>query len=169
MVTALWASPDLEDEFLQMSDAQVASLVLAHNQGGYNLAAIAWQESQAGKFRIGINKGSIDLGLFHLNSKSFLSRWYKDHPDKIRSHYYDNVILSKIVVDDAYSSIYAFKELQYWRVKRHRNIRDSIKSYNCGNNIQRRRCDLYLKRVWDKRAVLYKHLQVERYWYKENL
>lgn len=167
MVLHLNAKSDLTEEFLQMSDKQVEALTLAYNQGGYNLAAIAWQESQAGKFRIGINRNnSVDLGLFHMNSKSFLSRWYKEHPDKFRTPYYDNVVLSKILVDDAYASIYAQKEFDYWHKDRHRNIRDTIKSYNCGNNINRARCDKYLKKVNNKRSVLFKHLQVGRYWYR---
>lgn len=167
MVIHLNAATDLEREFLRMSDSQVKSLVLAYNQGGYILSAIAWQESQAGKYRIGVNEGSVDLGLFHLTSSSFLARWYREHPDKVRTKFYDNIILSRVIIDDTYSSTYAYKELQYWNVKRKRTMRDSVKSYNCGNNIKRKRCDLYLSRIWEKRTVLIRHLRVGRYERKE--
>jgi len=166
MVCSMHAQ-SLTDEFLQMSDKQVESLTFAHNQGGYTLAAIAWTESHAGKVRINLNVGSVDLGLFMLNSKSFLERWYKAHPDKTRSHYYDNILLSRVMTDDSLSSIYAQKELDYWKTMRNRNIRDTIKSYNCGSNIQRHRCDKYFRKVWDRRKVLIQHLQVENYWYKD--
>jgi len=159
---------DLTKEFMQMSDNQVASLILAYNQGGYNLAAIAWQESNAGKYRINMNPTSVDLGLFHLNNVAFLSRWYVEHPKKVQTHFYDNILLSKIMTDDSYASIYAQKELDYWNKKRHRNTRDSIKSYNCGTNIERRRCDRYLSKVMHKRSILIKHLQVDDYVYRSS-
>ena len=167
MVLSLQAS-DLRQEFLQMSDKQVASLVSAYNQGGYTLAAIAWQESNAGKYRINLNSDSVDLGLFHLNSKAFLARWYREHPDKVQTRFYSNILLSKIMVDDSYASIYAQKELSYWRDKRSRNMRDSIKSYNCGNNIERRRCDQYLHSILTKKHALIQNLQVGDYVYRSS-
>lgn len=155
----------LTTEFLRMSEKQKEALVVAYDQGGYTLAAIAWQESHAGNFRVGLNSnGSVDLGLFHINSESFLSRWYKEHPKKKRTPFYDNILLSKITVDDVYASKYANKELIYWRVQRKRSLKDAIKSYNCGTNINREVCNSYFTNILSKRLCLINHLQVGMDW-----
>lgn len=168
LLSALWiglSANSLTSEFLQMSEKQKEALVIAYDQGGYTLAAIAWQESHAGNFRVGLNSnGSVDLGLFHINSKSFLARWYKEHPKKKRTKFYDNILLSKITVDDVYASKYANKELIYWRVQRGRSLRDSVKSYNCGTNINRKICEVYFNKILRKKLCLMHHLQVGLSW-----
>ena len=160
-ITVSLYSMTLTEEFFRMSAVQQDVLKQAHHIGGYTLAGQVWQESQAGKYRVGLNtNGSADLGVAHINSSSFLTRWYKEHPKHLRSPFYDNILLSKLMIDDEFNLSYAMKERNYWKVKRGRDPEDVIKSYNCGNNIKRQRCVNYLKVIQDKTMVLILHLQV---------
>jgi len=137
----------------QIEKLHEAFLYGKHLKLGYTLAAIAWKESQCGAVRINMNKTSIDLGLFHLNSKSFLDRWYLLHPNKKRTHYYDNVLLSKIMMNDEYAATYAIKELLYWGAIRKDYVL-AIKSYNCGVDIKRKRCTAYANSITERVAIL---------------
>jgi len=150
---------DYHKEFFHMDKSQINTLVIAYNAGGTSLAAMSWKESQAGKVRINLNKDSVDLGAFHLNSKSFLKRWYAEH-DRKRSHYLDNVLLHKIMINDKYASKYAKKELNYWRIERNRSHIDTIKSYNCGNNIKHNRCYRYANDISQREKILKIYLPI---------
>lgn len=126
---------------------------------GFELASIGWEESGAGNVRVNTNftnkTPSVDLGFFMLNSISFLDRYYKEHPEKVRNHYLDNLLLDKIMTDDKFAQKYATKELKEWK-SRGRNRKDMIKSYNCGTKIKRTKCEQYYNRVHQKMKILEK-------------
>ena len=149
-------------DYYRLSEEQRAILHQAYLRAqpydlGYTMAAFGWHESVAGKVRINTNfstdKPSIDVGLYHLNSISLLDRFYKLHPKITRSHYLDNVLLHQATVNDAWASRYAVREFMYWR-NRGRSYNDSIKSWNCGNNINRSRCVKYLYEIRSKVKIL---------------
>lgn len=110
---------------------QLLTMQRAHDNGesigmGHELAAIAWQESNAGE-RL-VNKRTKDYGVFQNHLKTVASR----EGVKPTKH-----LANRLVKDFDYSAEHAVKELQYWKqVHRKGSMRDVLASYNAGFNVK---------------------------------
>ena len=92
---------------------------------GYSLAAIAWKESNVGKFMINLQDPSC--GFFHNNINTVMSRrGITDTP------FNRNVLCQKLINDVPYSASEAVAELAYWRTVHKTNYTKIWASYNAG-------------------------------------
>ncbi len=93
---------------------------------GYEMAGIAWKESCAGVYKINFSDPSA--GVYHSYIPSVLKSY--GHND---SPFLRNVMGELLIKDDAFASEVALKELLYWKIRYHDNLKDMIKSYNKGS------------------------------------
>ncbi len=93
---------------------------------GYEMAGIAWKESCAGVYKINFSDPSA--GVYHSYIPSVLKSY--GHND---SPFLRNVMGELLIKDDAFASEVALKELLYWKMRYHDNLKDMIKSYNKGS------------------------------------
>ncbi len=101
---------------------------------GFTLVAIAWQESQLGKYMINLSDPSF--GLFHIVPRG--SKWEKSRE-------------AQRLLDDFEYSIYkAINILDYWKKYHKGNWRKMIKSYNAGFNYNSKQANTYLKGIQSK-------------------
>lgn len=116
-----------------MNDKQKEVLVKSYHFGlkhdlGYTMAAIAWQESCAGEYRINFQDPSA--GIFH----TYIPGVFNRHPHLKRNGLTENIVGEMLIQDDSFSARETLAELLYWK-KRHDNKWSFIvKSYNKGNS-----------------------------------
>lgn len=92
----------------QMSVVREAhSLGLPHNLG-YSLAAIVWQESNAGKWLINVHEHSY--GPFQINLATAIRRTGSGKLGPFQQN-----VLATNLLDLYFSSTYAIQELEYWQ------------------------------------------------------
>jgi len=101
-------------EFAKFSNKQKQVLKRAYEIGlpfnmGYTLAAIAWQESMAGKYLINLQDPSA--GVFHNNLNSVMRR-HHEIPD---TPFQRNRIAQRLIEDIDFSGAEALAELEYWK------------------------------------------------------
>ena len=110
-----------------LDDPQKAALRLAFTRGspqdlGHTLAAIAWNESNAGRWRL--NYHSNDFGLFHINIETAANTLGVDN-------YYKKIELAEeLIYNDDLGAELALSVLNHFE---HRGYRQMLKSYNEGN------------------------------------
>lgn len=104
------------------------SIQIGEDEGiGHFLAAIAIQESQAGKFNV--NAKTNSYGPYHILLKTALSRM--DMTDA--SDFKKNVIASRLVNDINFSAQHAISEIRYWQsIRGEDNWEHILASYNGG-------------------------------------
>jgi len=145
-VTPAWAG--LDEELRSMTDAQRYTLMKAFAYGapydlGYTLAAIAWQESQAGSVPVNVNDPSF--GPFHNKMDTVMRRVaLKD------TQYNRNRIATRLLNDFEFAASMAVAELLYWDRVHHGKWRRMIRSYNAGYNHSCKSADAYVQNIIDK-------------------
>lgn len=155
------------NEFDKLSLLQKSTLHIAYKYGepdsyGYTLAAIAWKESSAGKFRLNIE--SNDVGLFQINARTAVNTM------KVTNHYKKIELLQDLVYNDRLASYIAISVLEYFRKDRtltNQVYKEMLMSYNTGSQWQsddkmRQRATEYANDV-RRRVSLLKQCKV--HWY----
>ncbi|ANV97568.1 hypothetical protein BBW65_01530 [Helicobacter enhydrae] len=110
---------------------QLDVIEYAYNYGnkyglGYTMAAIAWQESCAGRYRI--NFADPSAGIYHAYLPNVIKRHYKKQDTPFRR----NVVAEELISNRTFASKIALEELLYWRKIRKNDWKAIIKSYNKG-------------------------------------
>jgi len=145
-VTPAWGG--LDEELRSMTDAQRYTLMKAFAYGapydlGYTLAAIAWQESQAGSVPVNVDDPSF--GPFHNKMDTVMRRVVmKD------TQYNRNLIATRLLNDFEFAASMAVAELLYWDRVHHGKWRRMVRSYNAGYNHSSKSADSYVQNIIDK-------------------
>lgn len=146
------AHAGLDAELRAMSDEQRYTLMKAFAYGapydlGYTLAAIAWQESQAGSVPVNITDPSF--GPFHCRMDTVMRRVaLTDTP------YNRNRIAARLLNDFEFAASMAVAELQYWQRVRHGKWRRMVRSYNAGYNEDSKDAEAYVAKIIKKVKAL---------------
>lgn len=132
----------LDTQLSQMTEQQKYTLAKVYLAGekynlGLTLTAIAWQESQAGKWLINLDDPSF--GLFHIIPEG--KGWNRSRE-------------SERLLSFDYSLAKAVEILQYWENYHKGNWRNMVKSYNAGFNYNSTKANQYLKQIQAKVTVL---------------
>lgn len=135
---------------------QLWTMQMAYDRGvetdrGYTLAAITWQESNAGlqlKRKDGEHWSMRSYGPFHILLKTASKRrecvtWNCGH------------LKRKLLTDFDYSADLALEELDYW-TDRLDSRRNALSAYNAGNNWKGTKGKQYLSQVNKKISYLQK-------------
>lgn len=117
-------------EFNLLSNKQIKNILISYKYGLSNnlewtLAAIAWQESQGGKYKIGTL--SNDYGLCQININTHLRDINKENTPRNISKY-----ATKLIEDDKYNLKWATHTLLYWKNYHKNNWLKTWGSYNGG-------------------------------------
>lgn len=117
-------------EFDSLSTQQRSNLIKSYHRAsqedlGYTLAAIAWKESSAGKFRV--NYRSNDYGLYGINVRTVQRLTGEDN-------YYRTVeVVQRLIQDDDLGADVALTTLR-WNLKYHKgDWQKAIMMYNAGH------------------------------------
>ncbi|MGL4523061.1 MAG: hypothetical protein ACRCWQ_10960 [Bacilli bacterium] len=116
---------------VRFDQEQIKTLRAAYFEGadrgyGWVLAAIAWQESSAGKNKV--NFAGPAYGVYHNLLSSVARRHGITKPeDKVKLSY-------RLVTEDDYAAQQAMLELDYWMGRHKGNLNKAIASYYAGNN-----------------------------------
>lgn len=114
-------------DLLQKSNLQRAYLAGQPYDYGYTLAAIAWQESSAGRFRL--NLSSNDLGMYQINANT------ANKVMGVTNHYKQLELHQQLIYDDRLGAYIAISVLEHFRKDRPltKVVYDEIiMSYNTG-------------------------------------
>ena len=114
---------------------------------GYTLAAIAWVESKAGKYRINLQDQSA--GVYHCTIDQAIKRL----PNLTDSNYDRNRIAQTLIDDDKLASAIAIEMLLEWKHIRP-NWSDVVASYHGGSNYRSNRAQNYLQLIRNRIEVL---------------
>jgi len=97
---------------------------------GLTMGAILIQESDLGKYRLRINKDSIDCGIFQINSKTLAN-----------NNWTQSRVCERLFRDDDFSLIVALKRFKYFYnfyrskgLSRNKSWRRAVMSYHSGWN-----------------------------------
>lgn len=140
------------ERYNSLESYQVEILKKAYSVGviddiGYTLAAIAWRESEAGKYFI--NVYSNDCGVFQAHVNSVMSR------EGVSGAWKANVICQKLIVDIDYAIKNAILEIEYWqRVHGKNNWYKVWGSYHVGYKYDSDRGVEYAKDIRDRIIAL---------------
>jgi hypothetical protein len=141
--------------------SQRTALTQAYEYGvphdlGFTLAAIAWKESSAGKYRL--NLDSKDLGLFQINEKTAYNTL------GVTNHYHQVQLAQELIYNDHLGAYLAIETLEHFRAERpltNQVYREMLMSYNTGYSWRRspekkRRALAYSEDVRSKVSTLMK-------------
>ncbi len=121
--------------FEDFSESQKNVILQAYLAGlrygfGFTLAAIAWQESCAGEYRVNFQDPSA--GLFH----AYIPSVFKRHPELKENGFTHNMVGHRLVTDDDFAVQIAIEELLFWNKVHEGNWKNIVKSYNRGYSWQ---------------------------------
>ncbi len=117
-------------ELNNFNRSQVYNLYKSYERGvqddlGYTLAAIAWRESSAGKYRVNYN--SKDYGLYGISVHTI------QRLEDTNNYYKTVEHIQEVVHNDEKGAQYALETLR-WNLKYHQgNWRKAVMHYNAGN------------------------------------
>ena len=125
------AIADKCDSLYTMSDLQLKTLAHSYQYGleydmGYSLAAIAWQESNAGKYPVNVNDPSF--GVHHILLNNAMKR------SKTKNTAFNRNLMAASLLNPSTSAKFAIKELQYWHKYWKGNWIKIWASYNAGHS-----------------------------------
>lgn len=131
----------------RLDSDQIITLVKAYQAGageglGLTLAAVAWQESLAGKVKV--NFADPSYGVFHANLNTAASR------EGVTGNYRKNLLAQRLLDDFDFAAEHALKELRYWKDRHAGDWRLIWASYNGGNSWDSPRAKNYADRIRDK-------------------
>lgn len=124
-----------EKEWSQLSASQkgIAQMIYHYaerDELGWTAVAIAWQESQFGRWQINVNsENSLDCGMFQNNTRSVAS-----HEDVPYNRFNKKEICTRLITNFSFAYINFAKEIEYWRGVHKDNWRKVWSSYNGGWN-----------------------------------
>lgn len=125
----------------RFNEKQIENIRYAYHYGkrdnlGFILAAIAWQESCAGMYRLNMQDPSA--GNYHtiLSLAIKIDRKMKKLTKKTISNFDQNVMAERLICDREFASKIALYQLREWKIVRGNNLRDMLRSYNGGTNIE---------------------------------
>lgn len=131
MLFAAWEvrGEDECSKWYDLSSEQRYRLQWAYSYGeqynlGWTMSAIAWHESNAGKYKI--NTKSSDYGIFQVNiqtSSDILG---------VSGYWNKQALITKMVVDDEFNAYLALHVLQHFQ-KTRKSWKSVVRSYNEGN------------------------------------
>lgn len=135
-----------------LNQNQISLLKKSYDYGkqfdwGLTLAAIAWKESSAGKYLINLQDPSV--GPFHVTIDKVLR--HLNLPD---TPFNQNRAAQIGIERFDVTAFIAVMELAYWKVERGRTWRETLVSYNAGNNLKSERGQAYAEDVAQKVGVL---------------
>lgn len=118
-------------DFNSLERYQVVNLLKSIERGsednlGLTLAAIALQESMAGKYRI--NLKSKDFGLYQINAKTI------EGIEKPLNDLQLSIFIQDTIFNDRIGVRYALNVLNYFKKYHNGNWRKMVQSYNAGHN-----------------------------------
>lgn len=147
---------DLEKDFLNLSSSQFITLEQANIKGkSYNLqwslSAIAWKESDAGRYNINLSDPSC--GAYHANINSVMRR----HPEYPDTSFYRNIVCQRLIDDIDYATSEAVKEIHYWMNIHGTDWYAIWASYNAGYAYNSKVGKRYAKDIARRIQVLKKH------------
>jgi len=107
----------------------------------YTMTAIAWQESQFGKYLINLSDPSF--GVFHNHINSVARR------HRITTKWGKSRLAEKLIQDFDFSFAEALAELKYWQNyhSQYRNWSKMVSSYNAGYKWNSKSAKKYLKSI----------------------
>jgi hypothetical protein len=144
-----------EKEWSQLSESQKASALMIYKHGarddlGWTAAAIAWQESQFGRWQINVNSiESWDCGMFQNNTKTVATRQDVPH-----SQFNRKEICTRLVTNFNFAYLNFAKEIEYWRGTHKDDWYKVWSSYNGGWKGNHEYARMILSRI----KVLKRHL-----------
>lgn len=143
----------------QFSESQKQVLLrsyLAGEQDGFGLtlAAIAWQESCAGVYKMNFQDPSA--GNFHAYIPGVINRY----PQLKQNGFTQNMVGAMLVENDAFAEQIAITELKYWQKEHKGNWKNIIKSYNKGYSWQKNeQANLQAEKYYQEVAFRVKQLE----------
>jgi len=112
----------------QKNTAQMIYDYAVRDDLGWTAVAIAWQESQLGRWQINMNsKTSWDCGMFQNNTKSVAG-----HQDVPHNQFNRKEICTRLITNYNFAYLNFAKEIEYWRGVHKDNWRKVWSSYNGG-------------------------------------
>ncbi|WP_416862229.1 hypothetical protein [Helicobacter ganmani] len=129
---------------------------LAGEQDGFGLtlAAIAWQESCAGVYKMNFQDPSA--GNFHAYIPGVINRY----PQLKQNGFTQNMVGAMLVENDAFAEQIAIIELKYWQKEHKGNWKNIIKSYNKGYSWQKNeQANLQAEKYYQEVAIRVKQLE----------
>lgn len=145
-----------EKEFLNLDPYQIemAKFIFNHakkDELSWSAAAIAWQESQFGRWQINVNSpNSWDCGVFQNNTKSVAR-----HNDIDYNRYNKKEICTDLITSFSYSYLSFAQEIKYWENVHNGNWNKIWSSYNGGWKGNK----TYSKMIASRIQVLKRHLK----------
>lgn len=120
---------------------------------GYTMAAIAWQESCAGKYLINFSDPSA--GIYHAHLPGVI----KEYSNLKDTSFNRNLVGQILIQDQEFASQVALEQLLLWEKRFGRDEQKIIKSYNKGtswikNPQSNQKAEKYLKSVQEKIELL---------------
>ena len=158
IISCMMLSPQASASCLaskQLDSSQMSVVKEAYRYGkphdlGYSLAAIAWKESNAGKWLVNVAKGERSFGPFHISLESATRRT----GDGRLTDFQKNVLASSLL-GLRFSSTYAIMELEYWQKIHGENAwRNIYASYNGGWNYKKALPQAYASDIIEKMKKL---------------
>ena len=143
----------------QFSESQKQVLLrsyLAGEQDGFGLtlAAIAWQESCAGVYKMNFQDPSA--GNFH----AYIPGVIKRYPELKQNGFTQNMVGAMLVDDDDFAAKIAITELKFWYKEHKGNWKNIIKSYNKGYSWQKNeQANLQAEKYYQEVAIRVKQLE----------
>lgn len=143
----------------QFSESQKQVLLrsyLAGEQDGFGLtlAAIAWQESCAGVYKMNFQDPSA--GNFHAYIPGVINRY----PQLKQNGFTQNMVGAMLVENDTFAEQIAIIELKYWQKEHKGNWKNIIKSYNKGYSWQKNeQANLQAEKYYQEVAIRVKQLE----------
>ncbi len=143
----------------QFSESQKRVLLrsyLAGEQDGFGLtlAAIAWQESCAGEYKMNFQDPSA--GNFHAYIPGVINRY----PQLKQNGFTQNMVGAMLVENDAFAEQIAITELKYWQREHKGNWKNIIKSYNKGYSWQKNeQANIQAEKYYQEIAIRVKQLE----------
>jgi hypothetical protein len=120
----------LEREWSEMNDRQKNNILMAYTKSkefdlGYTMAAIMWQESLGGKYKVNLQDPSC--GAFHNNINTIMARHSIENTSFNR-----NRICQMLIDNTDIALAEAITEIQYWLHERNGSFIEAWASYNGG-------------------------------------
>ncbi|WP_276952242.1 hypothetical protein [Helicobacter rodentium] len=131
------------------------SYLAGKNEGfGLTLAAIAWQESCAGEYKMNFQDPSA--GNFHAYIPGVINRY----PKLKQNGFTQNMVGAMLVENDYFAEQIAITELKYWQKEHNGNWRNIIKSYNKGYSWQKsEQANILAEKYYQEVAMRVKQLE----------
>lgn len=136
-----------DDQLEVLKDAYFAGVDRGH---GYTLAAIAWQESSAGRNLV--NEAGPAYGVFQNLSSSVCRRLNQNGIQTSRAK-----VAKRLVNDFGFSAEMAMEELEYWKGRHNGNWDKTIASYYAGGNWKHSGGQTYMHKIRKKVNYLRQH------------